>query len=153
MMNWISLGKSIFGIWLGLLAGSAAAQTVQVIDGDTIKMGDTVYRLHGIDAPEMPQMCGNWAAGRDAAMRLRWFVGDKMVTCERRGTDHYWRTVAVCRANGEDLGALMVSAGMAWALTKESLDYVSQEATARAAGLGVHSGGCQPAWTWRAEHR
>ena len=29
----------------------------RVIDGDTIWIGDTKIRLHGIDAPEMKQIC------------------------------------------------------------------------------------------------
>ena len=29
----------------------------RVIDGDTIWIGDTKIRLHGIDAPEMKQTC------------------------------------------------------------------------------------------------
>ncbi|MEL6794848.1 MAG: thermonuclease family protein, partial [Pseudomonadota bacterium] len=35
-----------------LLAGPAQAGTARVIDGDTLDIGDTRYRLHGIDAPE-----------------------------------------------------------------------------------------------------
>ena len=37
----------------------AAAQT-RVIDGDTLELGGTVYRLNGIDAPEFGQTCGRW---------------------------------------------------------------------------------------------
>jgi hypothetical protein len=51
----------------------------------------------------------------------------KAVTCEDRGHDRYRRTIGLCRANGEDLGAAMVSVGMAWAFTRYSSDYVSQE--------------------------
>ena len=54
-------------------------------------------------------------------------------------TDRYGRSVAVCRADGRDLGADMVSAGMAWAFTRYSSDYVSQERAAIGAGIGVHA--------------
>lgn len=40
---------------LVVIAGSAAAQTV--VDGDTIKLNGTTWRLRGIDAPEFHQSC------------------------------------------------------------------------------------------------
>lgn len=56
--------------------------------------------------------------------------------CERRDTDCYGRTVAACRAGGEDLGAIMVRGVYAWAFTRYSSDYVEQEARAKAAAEG-----------------
>ena len=53
--------------------------------------------------------------------------------------DCYGRTVALCLADGVDLGAAMVSAGMAWAFTRYSSDYVSQERTAIAARPGARA--------------
>jgi endonuclease YncB( thermonuclease family) len=43
----------------------------------------------------------------------------------------------------------MVSAGMAYAFTKFSSDYVSQEREAIGAGLGVHAHDCEKPWDWR----
>src|SRR5258708_25891945 len=54
------------------------------------------------------------------------------------------------RVSGEDLGAILVREGMAWAFVRYSRDYVEQEATAKAARVGVHAHDCQPAWEWRA---
>jgi endonuclease YncB( thermonuclease family) len=39
-----------------IVAAPIAAQTI--VDGDTIKLNGTTYRLWGIDAPEMHQTCG-----------------------------------------------------------------------------------------------
>ena len=74
-------------------------------------------------------------------------------TCEARGHDRYGRTIGLCRAEGIDIQAAMVSAGMAWAFTRYSTDYSNEEAAAKAAGLGVHAHNCQPAWEWRAERK
>jgi hypothetical protein len=73
--------------------------------------------------------------------------------CEEKDRDRYGRIVAICRASGEDLGAIMVREGMAWVFTRYSYDYVDQEAKAKTERLGVHGHGCQPAWEWRAQQR
>ncbi len=133
-------------------AWPAIAQTIT--DGDTIKLDGTIYRLWGIDAPESKQDCPDgWPAGRLATTRLLALIQGKTVVCEKKDTDRYGRTVAVCRASGEDLGAIMVREGMAWAFVRYSRDYVSQEATAQAERLGVHGHDCTPAWEWRTQQR
>ena len=38
---------------------SGESRGVKVIDGDTIKINGEKVRLHGIDAPEMEQICQN----------------------------------------------------------------------------------------------
>jgi endonuclease YncB( thermonuclease family) len=43
----------------------------------------------------------------------------------------------------------MVSAGMAWAFTRYSSDYIGQEKAAIGARLGVHAHDCVNAWDWR----
>jgi len=78
---------------------------------------------------------------------------DRRIECEAKTTDRYGRTVAICRADGVDLGMAMVRGGMAWAFIRYSHDYVQQGLEAKAAGFGVHSHGCEPAWEWRAHQR
>lgn len=135
-----------------LITGPAIGQTIT--DGDTLKQDGVTYRLWGIDAPETKQDCPDgWAAGRLAAAHLLTLIKGRPVVCELKDTDRYGRTVAICRAGGEDLGALMVRSGMAWAFVRYSSDYVEQEARAKAAGFGVHAHGCVPAWEWREQQR
>ena len=43
--------------------------------------------------------------------------------------------------------------GLAWAFMRYSSDYVGAERQAKAAKLGVHAHGCEPAWEWRAQQR
>lgn len=130
---------------------TAALHAQSVTDGDTIKLDDVTYRIWGIDSAETEQLCPDgWPAGRAATTHMRDLMRGRSVTCEPRATDRYGRTVALCRADGSDLGAAMVRAGHAWAFVRYSRDYVEQEREARAEGLGVHAHGCQPAWEWRA---
>lgn len=139
-------------ILLMSMAGAVYAQSIT--DGDTLKLDGVVYRLWGIDAPEANQSCPDgWAAGRMATTRLQALVTGRNVVCEAREKDRYGRTIAICRASGEDLGAILVSEGLAWAFVRYSSDYVRQEEQAKAARLGVHGHGCAPAWGWREQNR
>jgi len=148
-MKALPLVGSLISILLSL---PAAAQTIT--DGDTIKLNGVTYRLWGIDAPETKQDCPDgWPAGRLATTQLQTLIKGRTIVCEAKDTDRYGRTVAVCRAGGEDLGALMVRSGMAWAFVRYSRDYVDQETRAKAANLGVHAHDCVVAWEWRAQQR
>ncbi len=135
-----------------IIAAPAAAQTVT--DGDTIRLNGVIYRLWGIDAAEKRQACADgWPAGVEATRKMGELVNGHTIACEPRSADRYGRTVALCRADGLDLGAAMVSAGMAWAFTRYSSDYVEQERSAIRAGFGVHAHDCEKPWDWRARQR
>lgn len=136
---------------LALLASPAVAQTA--IDGDTLKLGGNTIRLYGIDAPELKQVCRGWPAGSLAQEALGAMVVGRRVTCEGKGNDQYGRMLAVCRADGVDIGAEIVRSGMAWSFTKYSGIYLSQEIEARTADLGVHRHDCEAAWEYRARMR
>lgn len=90
--------------------------------------------------------------GRQPVEATRVIRGHK-VTCETKDTDRYGRTVAICRADGRDLGADMVRAGMALAFVRYSRDYVEQERSAKAERLGIHARACEAPWDWRARQR
>ena len=133
--------------------GDATARCKFVCDGDTLKLNGTTYRLLGIDAPEANEWCGDYAAGLMATDTLEMLVRGKTVVCDPKTTDRHGRTVAVCRADGEDLGRSMVQLGMAWSFGRYSQDYVGVETQAKAENLGVHGWQCEPAWEWRAHQR
>jgi endonuclease YncB( thermonuclease family) len=57
-------------------------------------------------------------AGAAASRALQALMEGRAITCEPRGHDQYGRTIALCRADGRDLGADMVRAGMALAFTR-----------------------------------
>jgi endonuclease YncB( thermonuclease family) len=133
------------------LAAPAVAQTA--VDGDTIKLNGITWRLWGIDAPEMKQWCNGQLVGEMAAGMLEMLTKGKTITCEDKGKDRYGRSIGLCRADGDDLGAAMVELGMAWAFVRYTVQYYPQEAKARQENLGVHALKCQPAWEWRKAQR
>ncbi len=56
----------------------------RVIDGDTLDIDGTTYRLNSIDAPEHGQKCGKWrcgAAGLRATDNLAELVSGAPVAC------------------------------------------------------------------------
>jgi endonuclease YncB( thermonuclease family) len=144
-----------FGALASIVIGAAFPAGAQsVSDGDTLKQGGITYRLWGIDAPEAKQVCPDgWPAGSLATTRLQALTAGRSIVCQEKDRDRYGRIVAICRASGEDLGAIMVREGFAWAFTRYSVDYVDQQEEARTANRGVHAHDCDPAWEWRAQQR
>lgn len=134
---------------LAVLAAGAQAQT-RVVDGDTLELDGTIFRLNGIDAPEHGQRCGAWNCGAEATETLVEITKGRDISCDAIGQDGYGRTIATCYADGADLGAEMVDKGMAWAFRRYSDVYDGRETAARAEGLGVWSGAFTAPWDYRA---
>ena len=132
-------------------------QPVRVIDGDTFAIGQENIRLFGIDAPEAKQICQkqgqNFGCGIVASRVLSQLIGSALPVCVRKSIDRYGRTVAVCTVNGKDLSREMIAGGWAVAFTRYSHEYVTEEAAARAAGLGIWKGSFEHPEVWRAQHR
>ena len=134
------------------LVPSASAATVPGVGSVTID--GMTYGLWGIEAPAPAQTCsGGWPAGRLAEQALGRLVEDKTVTCEARDKDRLGRTVAVCKADGVDLGEALVREGMAWSKLGMSHGYVVQEAQAASRFLGVHNHHCEQPDIWRSKNR
>lgn len=130
------------------------AGRASVVDGDTIDIGSERIRLEGIDAPEAAQLCqradgADWSCGRVAIKALRALIGNNDVVCDSHGNDKYGRVLAVCYADGRDLNASMVKAGLAWAFVRYSQIYVNEEAQARQALAGIWAGTAQAPWDFR----
>ena len=105
----------LFATLILIFAPLIAAAEVRVIDGDTIEIDGTHYRINGIDAPEHGQKCGGWSCGKDATDALIALVKNQDIVCQTIANDGYGREIATCYAGDIDIGRAMVEAGHAWA--------------------------------------
>lgn len=131
---------------------------VAVIDGDTLKMGTRRIRLFGIDAPESRQTCQtargtDWWCGTEASKAMRAIVEGKHVTCHQQDIDRYNRMVAICEADGRDIGGVLVEQGLAIAYRYFSQRYVPAETSAKRARRGIWSGSFIDPYDWRRAQR
>lgn len=133
---------------LAALAGPAAAE-VRIVDGDTLELDGTVYRLNGIDAPEHGQNCGTWNCGADATDALVEIVKGRNVTCDPISKDGYGRVIATCYADGTDIGGTLIDKGLAWAFVRYSTAYADDETAAKSRSIGIWSDRYMPPWDFR----
>ena len=133
-------------------SGSGAAskkaelgQYVAAPDGDTLHVqtearGLVKVRVAGVDTPERGQ-----AYWRVARAHLVSFVENKPVALDCFKKDRYERDVCRVAVNGEDLGASLVAAGLAWHYKKYESEqtpeerklYAALEASAREKHMGL----------------
>lgn len=127
---------------LGPVTAEAQQGIARVVDGDTLHVGQTRVRLHGIDAPELDQTCmarnAAWGCGLWARRELAARVEGRHLSCEAVDRDVYGRIVAKCFLGGEDIGRALVRDGVALAYRKYSWDYDLEEKSAAVAGIGLH---------------
>lgn len=128
------------------------------LDGDSLRQGDSEFRLYGIDAPELHQNCANrmgsdYPCGLEAKRALTRLVDGEELSCFTHDTDRYGRNVAVCRAGEVDINAELVRQGWALAYRRHSANYVVEEAEAEKAQRGIWQGGFEDPAQWRDAHR
>jgi endonuclease YncB( thermonuclease family) len=109
-----------------LLATPSLAANVIVRDGDTIQLGDVTYRLDGVDAPELDQICINdqadpWSCGIDARDQLAKLIAGRDVHCDDLGPDKLFRKrhVGVCTVQGDSASLNQQIAQMGLAISVE----------------------------------
>jgi endonuclease YncB( thermonuclease family) len=145
----------VIGVAAVMLRDHAAvtiAGQARVADGDTLVIAGERLRLRGLDAPELGQSCGasgaQFACGRVARDALRRHIDGDAVDCRGWDRDRYGRRLARCTVRGEDIGAWLVSEGLAVAYGS----YRSEEAMARSAGRGIWAGEFDQPQAWRRQH-
>lgn len=127
-----------------------AQEVAEIVDGDTLQQDGVVYRLHGIDAPEVGQRCGDRPCGVDATKALAALIEGRRTDCEGLDTDSYGRVIARCMIGEIDVSRSMVLSGHAWAFLRFSADYAEAEQVARASRVGIWSSNPEPPWEYRA---
>ena len=87
-----------------------------------LQLADVTYRLDGIDAPELDQICVDdhadaWACGVEARDQLSSLIGGRQVRCEDLGlgTAYRKRHIGICTVEGESasLNQLLIRQGFA----------------------------------------
>ena len=127
------------------IAGMARAS-----DGDSFWLGEDRVRLLGLDAPELSQDCATadgkrWSCGRVARDRMAALLSKGPADCRPEDRDRYDRLLARCSVGDKDLGAVMVSEGLAIA----SGGYAREETAARKARRGIWAGSFERPSDWR----
>ena len=147
--------KKLLGILvLGLLTCNISfADSLRVVDGDTIVLNGEKIRFTGIDTPELKQTClqgdQEVACGMSAKMLLVKKIGNRTPECISEGKDAYKRTLAECFVNGESLSSYLVRSGYAFAYRKYSEKFIKDEEYAKANKLGMWMMTFQYPWEFR----
>lgn len=163
----------VAGAWEGIeLSGTGAAAEVandaalaadlqgraSVVDGDTIEIHGERIRILDIDAPESRQTCTRpdgeqWRCGREAALALSDWIGQRTVTCDASGKDRYGRWLARCTVGGMDVAKWLAREGLAVPYRDCKCEVVRAAADlAKHQQTGIWGGDYQMPWDWRREH-
>ena len=130
-----------------------AQAQIRIVDGDTIHINKVKYRLHGIDAPEINQICQinkkNYKCGVKSKEFLVSLIGNLSVKCNQKDIDRYKRVVAECFAGKTNLNKELVRNGWAVAYIDYSKDYVNDQKFAEDNKLGVWKGTFMEPKKWR----
>ncbi|WP_162300868.1 thermonuclease family protein [Alkalilacustris brevis] len=126
-----------------------------VIDGDTIDLGATRIRIHGIDAPERAERCAkangaDWACGLWAQYETERRYQGEVLECRDLGERTHGRVVAQCFHQGRDIALDLIAAGVVQACPRyalehpHSLSYIDAEKEAAFAAAGIFAGPVNP---------
>ena len=140
----------------------------KVIDGDSISIKTESIRLHGIDAPEIkqickkknntPYMCGVIAKDslKNLIERESSGINQKKVYCYYSERDRYKRIIGKCYVGKNsviNLNHAMVSLGQAVAYVKYSKDYIEGQNKAKKMGIGIWQGEFILPEEWRRKNK
>ena len=133
----------------------------QIIDGDSLKRDKKRYRLQGIDAPELKQLCWidnqPWSCGEAAGDYLRSIQGREGLFCIKVDEDRYRRDIVKCSVQTndgiKDVGSIMVEEGYALAYRQYSKEYIEEEKRAKDMKKGIWKSRFIYPWEWRREKR
>ena len=132
---------------------NAEEKTLNIIDGDTIKINNIKYRFSGIDTPEINQTCKKDEeiiyCGIIAKNKLIEKIGNQIPNCIAESIDRYFRVIAECFVNNESLSKYLVRNGYAFAYRKYSKKFIIDEDYAKKNKLGLWQMKFQYPWEYR----
>ena len=136
-----------------MFCNNSFADSLRVVDGDTIVLNGEKIRFSGIDTPELKQTCMNGDekvfCGKSAKMLLIKKIGNETPKCISEGKDAYKRILAECFINGESLSAFLVRSGYAFAYRKYSKKFIEDEEFAKENKFGMWSMEFEYPWNFR----
>ena len=137
----------------------------KIIDGDTVHINENIFRLEGIDAPEMRQKCKkeslkisfiigftfykDYNCGKVSKEKLKNKIRGSEIKCIFTTKDRYKRYIATCYKEKTNLNQWMVRNGYAIAYRRYSKKYVSDEDFAKENKLGLWQGKFMNPEKWR----
>ena len=144
---------SLYVFLLLMFYNTSFADSLRVVDGDTIVLNGEKIRFSGIDTPELKQTClkgdQKVSCGMTAKNLLVEKIGNATLECISEGKDAYKRTLAECFVNGQSLSKFLVRSGYAFAYRKYSTKFIKDEEFAKANKLGMWAMTFQYPWDFR----
>lgn len=112
-----------------------------VKDDGSLEIENHRIHLYGIDIPPTNRTCRTFEqpvkCGSRASLALDFKIGSNFVDCETVEEYADGSITAICRVDGEDLGAWMLTQGWARALPNAPSAYAALEQMARGRGMGI----------------
>jgi endonuclease YncB( thermonuclease family) len=145
-LAWPALAETIY-------VSNEKGNSITVIDGDSIVISGSQLDLLGIDAPELGQNCYlkgvAWACGAEASLALAQFVDGKQLDCHEIIIDEKGQLTGRCSIVGLDIGAELVTRGLAVLDPAYRGYYLRNYREARYSGAGILGGRFVTPWEWR----
>jgi endonuclease YncB( thermonuclease family) len=140
---------ALTGFWSSSGPASALTAAATVRDANSIQLGDVTYRLDGVDAPELDQVCIDdhadpWTCGIEARDQLTKLIGGRSVRCDDVGPEKNFgkRHRAICTAEGDKvtLNEQLVKLGFAIAREPIKANVKAAATDAKTASAGIWKG-------------
>ncbi|WP_375307595.1 thermonuclease family protein [Bradyrhizobium sp. A11] len=155
--NVFAAARAFALVWFCALPGFlASAQPASALtaaatarDGNSIQLGDVTYRLDGVDAPELDQVCIDdhadpWTCGIEARDQLAKLINKRSVRCDDVGPEKSFgkRHRAICTAEGDkaSLNEQLIRLGFAVAREPIKANVKPAASEAKTASAGIWKG-------------